>query len=499
MWKQGDRLENGDYIIEKKIGEGGFGITYLAKDKRDNLVVIKTLNENTQNHPEFEKLRQDFLNEARRLAECKGHAHIVSIKELFEEGETRLPCIVMEYIPGKNLATLVQDEVRLSETVALGYIHQIGDALDVMHQKGLLHRDVKPNNIIVRENTGKAVLIDFGIAREFDHEEINTLTAFSSGGYTPIEQYESKAKQDNRTDIYALAATLYYLLTKKYPENAQNRSDSVKYNQNDSLVPPKKHNPDISDRVNNAIIQGMGLNIKSRPRTIKQWLSLLSKSNPSIATSEVLFQNQPSKTKGSKNFGHKILSGLAYCSLIFLGLFFVVPFFIVPVDKRGSMEQIEAKESKYENTEYNFSMKYPAGWSLIAGQANDFTNIVAELFAPSTEDLGWGEAKVIVEVRELDKTKSLTDITEETSKEITQLDKEAKILSKEEIVWANKRGYKLVYTGKDGENSIKRMRVGTINNYQEYTITYEAEMSRYADFEEVAQKAIDSFKFLPDN
>ena len=104
-WPAGHRLYQGKYTVEQKLGCGGFGVTYLVKDKKSQQVVIKTLNQDVQLHPLFEKLRQDFFNEAIRLAKCSHHPHIVQIIELFEE--EALPCIVMEYIPGKDLADWV--------------------------------------------------------------------------------------------------------------------------------------------------------------------------------------------------------------------------------------------------------------------------------------------------------------------------------------------------------------------------------------------------------
>jgi len=218
MWQPGKT--NGEYTIEKMLGEGGFGITYLAKNKQNKQVVIKTINDQMQNHQLFDKFRRDFYNEALRLAKCT-HPHIVNIIELIETDG--LPCIVMEYIPGENLHTCI-DENHVSEAESLLYIRQIGEALKCVHQvklddnQYLLHRDVKPLNIIIRNNKAhqkEAVLIDFGISRMFNPDEPETVnTIFESPGFTPIEQ--CYGKQGFYTDVYALAATLYYCLTKKY-------------------------------------------------------------------------------------------------------------------------------------------------------------------------------------------------------------------------------------------------------------------------------------------
>jgi serine/threonine protein kinase len=272
-WQVGQRLDNEGYVIEKILGQGGFGITYLAKDSRKNRVVIKTLNQQVQNHPDFSKFRDDFYNEAVSLAKCK-HTNIVSvIKIIHEQG---LPCIVMEYIAGETLAQKVQNnENNFSELLAIKYIQEIGEALNVVHENNLLHRDVKPHNIIIRDQTNTAVLIDFGIARNFTPNERGHLTSFRSEGFAPIEQYDTSGYHGYHSDVYALAATLYFIVTKTKPVDALLRNAIRTETQRDSLRPPKDINPYISDRVNNAILVGMKLRPKDRPASIREWLSLL--------------------------------------------------------------------------------------------------------------------------------------------------------------------------------------------------------------------------------
>jgi serine/threonine protein kinase len=170
VWTPGQVLQDGKYSIEKKLGQGGFGITYLARDKKDNLVVIKTLKDADKDSPDFNKCQQDFVNEALRLKGCQ-HPHIVKVYELIKEGD--LWGMVMEYIEGEDLGSLG----KLPESEALLYIRQIGEALTVVHKNGLLHRDVKPPNIMVRSGKSEAVLIDFGIAREFTPDVTQTHTA----------------------------------------------------------------------------------------------------------------------------------------------------------------------------------------------------------------------------------------------------------------------------------------------------------------------------------
>lgn len=271
-WQRGQSL-SGRYIIEKKIGEGGIGVTYLAKNQRSELRVIKTLREdilvNPAWKPYLDKIRQDFRDEAIRLSVCL-HPHIVKIKTIFEEENS--PCIAMEYIEGADLSKYLRRMGILSETEALQYIQQIGDALKVIHRRGLLHRDIKPSNIIIRQGKPEAVLIDFGIAREFIPNQVQKHTIYHTPGFAPPEQYQSEALRGEFIDVYALAATLYTLLTGVTPTSAENR------NQHTLLKPPQEYNPHISDRTNQAIMRGMALNANYRPQSVEEWLQLLKKS-----------------------------------------------------------------------------------------------------------------------------------------------------------------------------------------------------------------------------
>ncbi|WP_086689307.1 serine/threonine-protein kinase [Nostoc sp. T09] len=267
VWASGQQLQGGKYTIEKELGEGGFGITYRARGNNGRFVVIKTLNDKVQRRPDFDKFQQDFLNEAIKLAKCN-HPHIVQIDEVIHENT--IWCIVMEYIDGENLAHRVEHQGILPEAEALRYIQQIGEALTVVHNNGLLHRDVKPQNIMLRGGKSEAVLIDFGIAREFSQNLTQTHTQMVTDAFSPIEQYDKRAKRGAFTDVYALAATLYSLLTGEIPTIAPIRAIGT------LLEEPKSINSSLSERVNLAILKGMEVNLENRPQSIKEWLSLLN-------------------------------------------------------------------------------------------------------------------------------------------------------------------------------------------------------------------------------
>jgi formylglycine-generating enzyme required for sulfatase activity/predicted Ser/Thr protein kinase len=283
LWQPNQPLQDGKYIIEKTIGSGGFGITYKAKEQRSGqLVAIKTLSHLEQAKPDFRQRQQKFVNEALRLARCS-HPHIVPVYELIDEDG--LWGMVMEYIEGEDLATYIENRGVLSEAEALRLIRQIGEALTLVHNQGFLHRDIKPNNIILRRDTQTAVLIDFGLAREVNLGQLQSMTNHRTECFAPIEQYDRQGKFGAYTDVYALAATLYVLLTGQVPFPAQIRAQNI------PLTEPKQHNSQISDKVNAAIIKGMELLPENRPQSVRSWLDLLVQSGLKVFRFEVVSLN----------------------------------------------------------------------------------------------------------------------------------------------------------------------------------------------------------------
>lgn len=262
----GTRLQNGKYTLEQELGQGGFGVTYIATHHvLGHAVVIKTLNDSLRQDPNFWEFHTQFKEEARRLARFS-HPHIVRVSDFFIEDD--LPYIVMDFIPGQTLRTLVIPNRPLSEAVALHYIRQVGSALSVVHQNGLLHRDVKPQNIILRQGTQDVVLIDFGISREFTMGMTQTHTGVLSAGYAPIEQYLPRAKRTPATDVYGLAATLYSLLTAEVPIASMLRHRQP-------LPAPRDLRPELSPAINQAVLHGMALEPEQRPASVEAWLALL--------------------------------------------------------------------------------------------------------------------------------------------------------------------------------------------------------------------------------
>ncbi|MEA5579119.1 serine/threonine protein kinase [Anabaena sp. UHCC 0451] len=279
-WAIGQVLKSGDYVIEQILGQGGFGITYKALQVNLNRpVVIKTPNEFLHHDPEYDKYIERFKSEGQILAHLSQdpHPHIVGVIELFQEDN--IYCLVMEFVPGENLFQLVKRRGALPAAEIVPCIRQIAEALIVVHQSGLVHRDAHPGNIMLRSNS-KAVLIDFGIAKQIIPTTQSSTDKAAHERFAPYEQ-RYKGSRDPRVDIYCLAATLYYALTSQNPTNSLARKLG-----NERLIPPQEIIPSISNKLNEAILIGMALEAKDRPQTMQLWLEMLS-NKPKIPSSNI--------------------------------------------------------------------------------------------------------------------------------------------------------------------------------------------------------------------
>ncbi len=266
MLSAGSTLQGGKYRLDALLSQGGFGVTYRATHTLLNQpVVLKTLNLQQEPPKRIHDLGERFIQEAQRLAQFQ-HPHIVRVSDCFIEGGR--PFIVMDYIAGQTLSQVIQQHGPLPEKTALHYIRQVASALELVHEHGILHRDVKPDNIMLRDGTDQVVLIDFGIAREYTTGVTETNTGLLSAGYAPVEQYLPRHQWTPATDVYALAATLYALLAGQPPVASVLR-DRV------PLEDLRQFQPNISQRTIDAIERGMALDARERPQTVRAWLQLL--------------------------------------------------------------------------------------------------------------------------------------------------------------------------------------------------------------------------------
>jgi formylglycine-generating enzyme required for sulfatase activity/tRNA A-37 threonylcarbamoyl transferase component Bud32 len=287
----GQLLKKGQYEIIDTLGQGGFGITYLAQDhKRKKQVAIKCLNVsflkqryrdkygNTEGFGEFLAEEQDKFNTEAMVLATFDHPHIVKVyPELFQENG--LSCMVMEYVKGKNLEQYLYANGVFSESAGLEIIKGIGEALSYIHSRNYLHRDIKPANILLRESDNQAILIDFGLAREVNFAELMSLTNAKTPVFAPPEQFENRSNFTPALDIYSLAATLYVIIAVHKPPFIPLPSPylnaKIMLDMKMAIEPPQKYNSQISQKVNDAILKGMELDYQNRPQSITEWFTFL--------------------------------------------------------------------------------------------------------------------------------------------------------------------------------------------------------------------------------
>ena len=280
------------YRVESVLGKGAFGITYLAHDVNlDRQVAIKeylpgqfsTRNTDLTVHPTTDAHKEDFewglkrfISEAKILTKFE-HPNLVRVFNVFEMNNTAY--MVMNYEVGKSLQQILKSRKTLNETELMKIIIPLLDGLEVMHEKGFVHRDIKPGNIFIRSD-GSPVLLDFGSARQTRAErgkemsEVQqTVTTLVSPGYAPIEQYSSNSnRQGPWTDIYGLGATLYKAVTGKMPLAAVDRSETIVHDNKDCYQPVSNLGEGrYTEQFLAAIDHAMAFKADERPQDVVEW------------------------------------------------------------------------------------------------------------------------------------------------------------------------------------------------------------------------------------
>lgn len=363
-----DCLLHGQYLTGKCLGRGGFGATYIGRDiVLDRVVAIKEYlpRETTTRHPntasvqplsaslaeDFEKGRASALHEARTMLDLGAMPKVVRLFNTFLENNTVY--IVMEYIPGETLGRYIEkyERKRLPWAEVYRLMGSLLPVLHAIHQRGIIHRDISPDNIMIRSDNGEAVLLDFGISqaiKDGGKKATSSATATLRSGYAPIEQYSINSQQDARTDEYAYCATMYYALTGVVPPDA---TDFVAYNE--VLTPPSRLGSDIPPKQEKVLLKGMSLKSDDRFFDMKQLEKAFSTDN-----------EEAKKNPKTMSNGQWKLAVSAVCAAIVLctGLFVVKPM----IDETGS-SGIQINQKKLEKALSAFTYTQDDGGITITG------------------------------------------------------------------------------------------------------------------------------------
>jgi serine/threonine protein kinase len=286
----GTKLLYGQFTIESFVNSGGFGIVYIARDSLDRQVVIKECFPSTfcrrigtsvgarsrAQQDEFRAAVKSFLQEAVTLSQLD-HPNIVKVHHVFEDNETAY--MAMDHIDGPDLLQTVEGTARpLTPKEIVTFLHRMLDAIGHVHDRGLLHRDISPDNILLHKASGQPILIDFGASRK----EVTRKSRAVSGlrvvkdGYSPQEFYVSGSKQAPCSDLYALAASFYHLIAGETPRTSQERLSAIAGREGDPLRPLAGRFKAYPRAFLEAIDRAMAIFPRDRLQSVAEWQAMLT-------------------------------------------------------------------------------------------------------------------------------------------------------------------------------------------------------------------------------
>ena len=296
------------YVIGRALGHGGFSVTYLAWDALLlHKVAIKEYlpSEYATRRPGESRLtvftgkegeyfqfgKEKFLDEAKRLSAFQDEEGIVHVYDCFSANETAY--LVMEYLDGITLSEYLKKESavspqgRIAPEKAIAMLTPIMLSLQRVHDSGMIHRDIAPDNIMVLKDGGVR-LIDFGAARHAVHDCGKSMTVIIKDGYSPEEQYNSHGVQGPAADVYALSATLYQMMTGVTPPGAIERGEYLQQHKRDLLPPPSKYNKAITKAQETALLNGMALHTQERTQSVAELYEELTAQTPARRVQETI-------------------------------------------------------------------------------------------------------------------------------------------------------------------------------------------------------------------
>ncbi len=333
--KPGTELMLGQYTIKDFLAAGGFGITYLASDSLGRNLVIKECFPGNfcrrQNHSvmprsrshqeELKSITRLFSQEAHSLSKA-GHPNIVGVHQVFEENNTAY--MALDYVEGQDLLEILKDDPdSLTPERIEKFLTKILDAIAHVHGKGILHRDISPDNILIRKDD-EPVLIDFGAARESKDEKASRLLSalrVVKDGYSPQEFYIAGSEQGPSCDLYSLAASFYHLITGELPPDSQTRLSAFAAGEPDPYVPLAKQTKAYSKAFTTALDKAMSVLPKERMQSAEEWKAHMGGNAPAkTAPGRPANTDRPAK---STSMVPLILGGSVAAAAVGAGVLFV--------------------------------------------------------------------------------------------------------------------------------------------------------------------------------
>jgi len=424
---------NNRYVVGGVLGFGGFGVTYRAWDKNLNIIVaikeyfytgIATRQPGTQTvliyaqsrRNEFQHFLNRFMDEARYTAKLgASNSNIVNVYEFFEANNTAY--MVMEFLDGIPLNEYLKQNT-MDIGLCVSIVKSICSALKTVHAEGIIHRDISPDNIMLCCD-GKVKLYDFGAARFSKNEEnqVMKLTQVMKPGFSPPEQYQSISKHGSWTDIYALGATLYYMITRTKPVESTNRIEEGK----DNLVPPQTLRADIPDYINDTILRAMAVEMHLRFHAIDEFEMALCKEKKVLSVHKEKKRRKKNRVAslvsaalliifGVSAFSYYYITGLISNKIVSIEFWYAIP---------ASDELAEAKNKAYQALADIFIDGFPgtdAEVKLCPFPQDEYTRTINDAYKRSAlphlfESAGLDET-VLKSSLSVDKAVQTVDLTE---------------------------------------------------------------------------------------
>ena len=523
----------GRYYVEKQLGRGGLGVTFLARDRQcfDSQCVVKQLKPKTTDPQTLAIARRLFNREAKivnRLGHCD---RIPRLLAYFEHDNDFF--LVQELIQGHDLSHEIIAGQPWSESKTIDLLQDVLQVLTTVQQHNVIHRDLKPSNLMRRCQDNKIILIDFGSVKQISTQiidaagQVKQTVAVGTKSYMPIEQMEGRP--GFYSDIYALGVIAIQALTgvmpRQLPINREgeiiwrDRLDRrigyqpglleildkmVRYRYRERYASANMVLSDlarldaaINDSKKTVLVthshserqpQELQFDVEGDTTIVSQPVAIPPKSEPKPPRlerppqprSEVSAPQPVTKLKSAKAplaIATATLAVAALAGWLFLG--------------RDSSEQKE--RSLYRDSDLGFQVNYPPTWS--EEQRDDFFAEGVVFFSPLENELDSFQERVNISIENLTEGQSLAQYTQQSVGEIEQLS-DPNVGKAREVVLDNRQGRLVVYNGEENGNSIRRMQVWSLANNRAYVITYTAKSESYGRYLPIANNIIESFKII---
>lgn len=482
----------GRYHIIRHLARGGFGTTFVAVDRQrpGNPECLVKQFQPTETDPQtLQAARRLFDREAETLESLGNHDQIPRLLAHFEESQQFF--LVQELIVGQDLTAEVNAYRRWPEEEAIDLLAKVLEVLVFVHQQGVIHRDIKPDNLIRRAADGKIVLIDFGAVKQIRTVHLLRLqsaTIIGTTGYMPAEQ--NNGNPQFASDVYAVGMLGIQALTGIFPHELPTDP-----NTNEVAWRGRAR---VSDRTAQVLDKMICYDYRQRYRSASEALAAVRELQSAIASTILSPQPPP----GSSWIKSQIITIIA----LFVGIIFGIATAMKVPEVRKWLGwdgpppiappppgPEEERWKTYQHDDYRFRMQYPQDW--VREDVEDPFTATVVIFV----NYGHGDGvhpRAIVQVEKLKKAMSLAEYSQSSVAEIKQFLKQAEISAPMKTTLGNRPAYKLVYRGMDGDKSLQKMEVGMVKNDWVYVITYEAASGDYSQFEQTAQEIIDSFELL---